>query len=170
LWEPEDFAQIHRWHQEPPRDRDPRPSRPELSSGRRELRTDTLLFVGVVNLDAQRLEKFQILIADLEFRIRTEGGDQGSLVGGALALFADADGGFENKKNIVAAFLDAGNNLGDLLGIGQRSVNRFSKFFHELLQLLIHESPRNRTPLTGGMTMIAMPPIAIVPSLAAKID
>jgi hypothetical protein len=130
----------------------------------------TLLFVGVVNLDAQRLEKFQILIADLEFRIRTEGGDQGSLVGGALALFADADGGFENKKNIVAAFLDAGNNLGDLLGIGQRSVNRFSKFFHELLQLLIHESPRNRTPLTGGMTMIAMPPNAIVPSLAAKID
>jgi hypothetical protein len=36
--------------------------------------------------------------------------------------------------------------------------------------LLIHESPRNRTPLTGGMTMIAMPPNAIVPSPAAKID
>jgi hypothetical protein len=36
--------------------------------------------------------------------------------------------------------------------------------------LLIHESPRNRTPLTGGITMLPMPPNAIVPSLAAKID
>src|SRR6202521_3283755 len=113
---------------------------------------DALLVVSVVDLDAQRLEKLQILIADLEFSIRAEGGDQGSLVGGVFALLADADGGFENEENVVAAFLDAGNDFGDRFGIGKRLVDRFSEFFHELLQLLIHESPWNRTPLMGDIT------------------
>jgi len=64
--------------------------------------------------------------------------------------FADADRGFENQKNVVAAFLDAGNDLGDRFGIGQRFVDRFSEFFHELLQLLIHESPSSWKPPDGG--------------------
>src|SRR4029077_11225646 len=96
--------------------------------------------------------KFQILIADLEFGVGAEGGNQGSLVGGVLALLADANGGFENEENVVAAFLDAGNDFGDRFGIGQRLIDRFSEFFHELLQLLIHESPWNRTPLTADIT------------------
>ena len=58
-----------------------------------------------------------------------------------FALLADADGGFEDQKNVVAAFLDAGDDFGDLLGIGQRSVDGFAQFLHELLQLLIHASP-----------------------------
>src|ERR1700675_5159205 len=82
------------------------------------LRGHALLVVCVVDLDAQRLEKLQILIADLEFSIRAEGGDQGSLVGGVFALLADADGGFENEENVVAAFLDPGNDFGDRFGIG----------------------------------------------------
>ena len=77
-----------------------------------------LLLVFFADLDAERLEKLHILIADLEFGIAAEGGDQGSLVRGVLALFADADGSFENQENVVAAFLDAGNDLGDRFGIG----------------------------------------------------
>ena len=69
-----------------------------------------LLLVFFVDLDAQRLEKLQILIADLEFGVGAEGGDQGSLVGGVFALLADADGGFEDEENVVAAFLDAGHD------------------------------------------------------------
>ena len=69
-----------------------------------------------------------------------------------FALLADADGGFEDEKNVVAAFLDAGNHFGDRFGIGQRLVDRFSEFFHELFQLLIHESPSNWTPLMGDIT------------------
>ena len=61
-------------------------------------------------------EKLQILIADLEFGIGAESGDQGSLVAGVFALFADADRGFEDEENIVAAFLNAGNDIGDVLG------------------------------------------------------
>ena len=97
-------------------------------------------------------------------------GDQGSLVGGVFALLADADGGFENQKNVVAAFLDAGHDFGDRFGIGKRLVDRFSEFFHELLQLLIHESPWNRTPLMGDITVLVMSPIVIVRPAAAKID
>src|SRR5208283_4774680 len=104
------------------------------------------------------------------FRVGAEGGDQRSLVSGVFALLADADGGFENQENVVAAFFDAGNDFGDLLGIGQRLVDRFSKIFHELLQLLIHESPWNRTPLTGTSQVVVTPPIAIVRPATAKID
>ena len=68
-----------------------------------------------------------------------------------FTLFADADGGFKYKKNVVTAFLDAGNDFGDRFGIGKRLIDRFSEFFHELLQLLIHESPWNRTPLTADI-------------------
>src|ERR1700704_6072510 len=123
-----------------------------MTTDRSRFQTGTqLLVVCVVDLDAQRLEKLQILIADLEFGIGAEGGDQGSLVGRVFVLLADADGGFENEENVVATFLDAGNDFGDRFGIGKRLVDRFSEFFHELLQLLIHESPWNRTPLTADI-------------------
>lgn len=130
----------------------------------------TLVVVFFVNLDAEGLEKLQILIADLELGIGAEGGDQGSLVGGVFALLADADGGFENEENVVAAFLDTGNDFGDRFGVGQRLIDRFSEFFHELLQLLIHESPWNRTPLMGDITSGGDPAIVIVRPVAAKID
>jgi hypothetical protein len=129
-----------------------------------------LLVAFVVDLDAERLEKFKILIADLELGIGAEGRYQGSLVGGVFALLADADGGFENEENVVAAFLDTGNDFGDRFGVGQRLVDRFSEFFHELFQLLIHESPWNRTPLTAASRVIAMPPVVIVRPATAKID
>src|ERR1700675_195642 len=132
-----------------------------------------LLVVHVVDLDAQRLEKLQILIADLEFGIGAEGGDQGSLVGSVFALLADADGGFENEENVVATFLDTGNHFGDRFGIGKRLVNRFSELFHELLQLLIHESPWNRTPLMGDITSdcdVAQPTLYAWPLLKSTDD
>src|SRR6266436_409469 len=121
------------------------------TEGCRELGGHALVVVCVVDLDAEGLKKLQILIADLEFCIGAEGGDQGSLVG-VFPLLADADGGFEDEENVVATFLDAGNDFGDRFGIGKRLVDRFSEFFHELLQLLIHESPWNRTPLMGDIT------------------
>src|SRR6266853_6994913 len=122
------------------------------TEGCRELGGHALFVVCVVDLDAEGLEKLQVLVADLEFCIGAESGDEGSLVGGVFALLADADGGFENEENVIATFLDAGNDFGDRFGIGKRFVDRFSEFFHELLQLLIHESPWNRTPLMGDIT------------------
>jgi len=110
----------------------------------------------MVELDAERFEKLQILIADFELGIGAERacGDQGGVVGRVFALLADADGCFENEEDVVAAFLDARYDFRDRFGIGQRLVDRFAEFFHELLQLLIHESPWNRTPLTGEITTV----------------
>jgi len=122
--------------------------------GKSEKRLLFLFFV-VFNLDAERFEEFQILIADFEVGIGAERGDKRGLVGSVFALFADADGGFENQENVIAAFLDAGHDFGDRFGIGQRLVDRFSEFFHELLQLLIHDSPWRRPPLTGDITGIS---------------
>ena len=112
-----------------------------------------LFFVFFVfNLDAQGFQKLQVLVADLEFRVGTEGGDKRSLIGRVFALLADANGGLKYKENVVAAFFNAGNDFGDLFGVGKRFVDGFPEFFHELFQLLIHESPWNRTPLMGDIT------------------
>ena len=78
------------------------------------------------------------------------------LVGRVFALLADANRGFEDEKNVVAAFLDAGNDFGDRFGIGQRLVDRFSEFFHELLQLLIHESPSKSDAADGHTSQTAV--------------
>jgi len=61
------------------------------------------------SLNAERFEKLQILIADFELGIGAERacGDQGGVVGRVFALFADADGCFENEEDVVTAFLDA---------------------------------------------------------------
>ena len=103
----------------------------------------------VLDLDAQRLQELQVLIADLEFGIAGERGDQGSLVSGFLAGLADADGGFEDQENVVAAFLDFGNDIGDLLGVGQRFVDRLAQLLHQLLQLLVHMAPCSHSYLIG---------------------
>src|ERR1700683_2026764 len=89
------------------------------------------------DLDAQRFEELQVLIADFEFWIGAEGGDERGLVGGFVARLADADGGFEHQKNIVTAFFDAGDDFGNLVGVGQRLIDGFPKFFHQLLKFLV---------------------------------
>ena len=67
--------------------------------------------------------------------------NKGRFIRGLVALLADPDRGFEHQKNIVAAFFDAGDDFGDLFGIGERFVDGFAQFFHELLELLIHAVP-----------------------------
>ena len=48
-----------------------------------------------------------------------------------------------DQENIVAALFDAGDNLGDLFGIGERLVDGFAEFLHELFELLVHWVPRS---------------------------
>ena len=98
-------------------------------------------FLFLPDLDAEGFEEFYVLIVDFEFGVGAEGGDEGSLVSPGHALFADADGGFEDEEDVVAAFLDAGDDFGDLFGLGQRFIDGFAQVFHELLELRIHESP-----------------------------
>jgi hypothetical protein len=93
------------------------------------------------DFDAEGFQEFEILVADFEFGVGGESSDQGSLVGGFFALLADADGSFEDQKNVVAAFFDAGDDFGDLFGIGKRFVNGFAEFLHELFELLVHVVP-----------------------------
>ena len=100
-----------------------------------------LLFFFFFDLDAQRLEELQILIVNFEFRVGGESGNERGFVGGFFALLANADGGFEYEKNIVAAFFNAGDNFGDLFGVRERFVDGFAEFLHELLELLIHVVP-----------------------------
>src|ERR1017187_6013602 len=85
-----------------------------------------LVFVRLVcvvllffNLNAQRLQEFEILVADLELRIRRQRGDERGFIGRFFALLADADGSFEDQEDVVATLLDAGDNFRDLLGIGK---------------------------------------------------
>ena len=95
------------------------------------------------DLDAEGFQELEIGVADFEFRIGRERGDEGSLVGGFFTLLADADGGFEDQENIVAAFFDAGDNFGDLFGIGKGFVDGLAEFLHELFELLVHLVPRS---------------------------
>jgi len=123
-----------------------------IKPAEKSIRPTPLVFF-FFDLDSKGLEKLQILIANLQLGIGAERGDQRSLVGSVFALLADPYRSFENEENVVAAFLDAGHDFGDRFGIGQRLVDRFAEFFHELFQLLIHESPWNRTPLMGDITL-----------------
>ena len=68
----------------------------------------------VLDLDAQRLEEFEILIADLELR-----GHQRRLFAGLLTRLADSDGSFEHQEYVVTALFDPGNDIGNGLGISQ---------------------------------------------------
>ena len=86
---------------------------------------------GVVfDLDAQRFQEFQVLLTDLQFRVAGESSHKRSLVRILLTRSAHADGGFKNKEDIVAAFLDPGNNLSNLIGVCQRLVNRFPQLIN----------------------------------------
>jgi hypothetical protein len=106
------------------------------------------LYISIVFLffffdfDAEGFEEFEILVADFEFGVGGEGGDEGSLVRGFFALLADADGGFEDQENVIAAVFDAGDDFGDLFGLGERLVDGFAELLHELLELLVHLVPR----------------------------
>ena len=129
-----------------------------------------LLFI---DLDAQRLQKFKVLVVDLEFRIRGQSGHQRSLVRRFFSLLAHPDGGFEDQEDIVSTFFDAGDNLRDLLGVGERFVDGVAEFLHELLELWIHWAPRLKVNLSRscGQARIARtsrysPSTAVVPSLA----
>jgi len=82
-----------------------------------DCRSALLFFFLFLDLDPQRFQELQILVVDLKFRIGRERSDEGSLVGGFFALLAHADGGFEDQKNIVAAFLDSGDDFSDLFGV-----------------------------------------------------
>jgi hypothetical protein len=106
-------------------------------------------FLFFFDFNAKRFQKFQVLVADLELGVGAEGGNQGSLVAAGHALFADTDGGLEDEKNIVTAFLDASYDFGNLLRVSQRLIDGFAQFLHELLQLRIHETPSGRN-VAGG--------------------
>src|SRR5580704_7333727 len=79
----------------------------------------------VLDLDAQRLEELEVLIANLEFS-----GHQGRLFARLLARLADSDSGFQHQENIVPAFFDSGNDIGNRLGVRQRLVDRLAQFLH----------------------------------------
>ncbi len=100
-----------------------------------------LFFFFFFDFDSEGFQELQILVADFELGVGGEGGDKRSLVGGFLALLADADRSFEDQENIVSTFFDAGDNFGDLFGIGERLVDGFAEFLHELFELLVHAVP-----------------------------
>jgi hypothetical protein len=99
------------------------------------------------DFDAKRFQELEIRVIDFEFGVSGESGDEGSFVGGFFALLADTDGGFEDQENIVTALFDAGDDFGNLFGIGERFVNSFAEFFHELFELLVHVIPRSPSRL-----------------------
>ena len=103
-----------------------------------------------VDFNAQRLQELQILIIDFEGGIGSERGYEGGLVVRFLALLADADGSFEDQEDVVAALFDARHDLGNGIGIGQRLVDRFAQFFHQLFELLVHRVPLEGASVTRG--------------------
>ena len=104
----------------------------------------SLFFFFLFDLNAEGLEELEILIVDLEFGIGGESGNKGSLVGSFFTLLADADGGFEDEKDVVTALFDAGDDFGDLFGVGKRLVDGLAEVLHELLELLVHLVPPDR--------------------------
>ena len=79
------------------------------------------------------------MVADLEFRIAGQCSDKRALVGTLFARSAYANGGFQNEKNVITTLFDPGNNFRNLVRVGQRLVDCFTQFFHQLLKLLVHE-------------------------------
>src|SRR5229473_2770809 len=100
------------------------------------------------DLDPERLQELEIRVVDFEFGVGGKRGDERGFVRRFFALLADADGGFEDQENIVAALLDAGDDLGNLLGIRERFVDGFAEFLHELFKLLVHVIPRSPAAYT----------------------
>src|SRR5438105_2679379 len=97
---------------------------------------------GVVfDLDSQGLQELEILLADFEIRIAGQGSDHRGFVAGFFAGTADANCGFEHQENIVTAIFDPGDDVRNLFRISKRLVDGFAQFFHQVLQLLVHESP-----------------------------
>src|SRR5260221_1409398 len=107
--------------------------------------TGAALSCVVSNLDAKRFQEFEVLLVDFELGIAGQRGYQRSLVAALFAGTAYPDGGFEHQKNVVAAVFDPGNNFSNLVGVRQRFIDGLAQFFHQLLQLLIHESPLAKT-------------------------
>jgi len=100
--------------------------RPSPGQPRRLSPHDVELFF--FDLDPERFQELQILVVDFKFRVRGKGCNERRFVGRLFSLLAHSDGSFEDQKNIVAAFFDAGDDFGDLLGIRERFVDGFAKF------------------------------------------
>jgi len=103
-----------------------------------------------LDLDAEGLQELEVLVVDLEFRIGRESGDQRCLVGGFFALLAHPNGGFKNEKNIVTTLLDARDDFGDLFRVGERFVDSFAEFLHQIFELLIHVIPQSPSIRTAN--------------------
>ena len=58
---------------------------------------------------------------------------------GFVVAAVETDGGLQHQKDIVAAGLDPGDDLGDLVGFRQGLVDGIAEFLHELLQFVVHE-------------------------------
>src|ERR1700691_4052670 len=69
------------------------------------------------DFDTEGFQELKILIVDLKFGVGRECGDDSGFIRGFVALLADPDRGFKDQKNIVAAFLNAGDDFGDLFGV-----------------------------------------------------
>ncbi len=112
----------------------------------------SFLLTFFFDLDAQRFQKLEILVVDFEFGICGQSRHQRSFVRGLLTLFADADRGLKDQKNIVATLFDAGDDFGNLFRIGERFVDGFAEFFHQVFELLIHIPPDRRLPSLSILT------------------
>ncbi|SRR6266496_5559833 len=95
----------------------------------------------VFDFDAEGFEEFNILLTDLEIRIAGQSSDHRGLIACFLARAAYTNRSFEHQENVVTTILDPRYDIGNLLRIRQGLINCLAKFLHQVLQLLIHESP-----------------------------
>jgi hypothetical protein len=106
------------------------------------------LFGFVVDRDFERAQEAMVLGGEFDFSGSLESA-LGLLILGSSDLFliflfftlfatVEADGSFENQKDVVAGSLDFADRFCDPVRIGKGIVNRVSQFLHELLQWLFH--------------------------------
>jgi len=82
--------------------------------------------IEIFDADLKGAKEFEVLGCDLQ------------LHGGVLTTFGfrasvEANRGFKNQEHIEAGISDVLDSFADVFGLGERTIDRFPKFFHQLL-------------------------------------
>ena len=97
-----------------------------------------LRFEVFVYDDFQGAEELSVLCGEAEFRVRVAIGiDLLAMNDVHLTAFVEADGDFQNQKEIVAGTADSRHNLRDALRLRQRFVDRVPQLFDQAFKIIV---------------------------------
>src|SRR5438270_2885705 len=97
---------------------------------------------SVFGADAERLQKFNVLLVQAEIRIALPltFNERRPANWGLVFAAVEADSRLKHQKNVVPTLLDLADHITDLLAFAERFVDGVAKFLHKLFELWIQNS------------------------------